>query len=567
MRDYVAITRQYCDDIISGKRLACELTKLACQRQLNDLAASQDESFPWIFDADHAARACEFIERCPHTTGKKWDGKLITLDPWQVFVTTTIFGWKSRATGLRLFRQAFILAPKGSGKSTWTAAICNFAAFADGEPGAQVFLASDNATQARRDIFRIAQQQMEKMPSFRERFGVEVSRYAISQTGTGSFMQVLSRDGGVAEGSIPSLVVLDELHLHKTRDLFDNCQTACDKRDDSLLLQISTAGTDPSSICYEQYELAKAILEGVKDDPTFFAVIYGIDAGDDPWTIESAEKANPGWGTAVNPDKIAEALHAAKQSPGKQATYQTKHLNCWLNNDAQWLNMTRVLACADPDLKESDFVGQMSTLGLDLGRKLDLLAKATLFWKEIDGKRHYYTFGKYWTPEESLQDSNNASYQKWKDEGWLITCDGNENDFTLVEDDIREDCKKYTVLEVGHDQWAAAELVQNLRKEGITMHEVAQLPRDLSEPMKELEAAIESGRFHFNGDPVLIWAFNNVVCVPDKNDNYFPRKKGSGSSPHKIDPVSALLDALNRCIALHLTGAIKPRRTEVLVFD
>jgi phage terminase large subunit-like protein len=208
----------------------------------------------------------------------------------------------------------------------------------------------------------------------------------------------------------------------------------------------------------------------------------------------------------------------------------------------------------------------MSTLGLDLGRKLDLLAKATLFWKEIDGKRHYYYFGKYWTPEESLQDSNNASYQKWKDEEWLITCDGNENDFKLVEDDIREDCKKYTVLEVGHDQWAAAELVQNLRKEGIVMHEVAQLSKDLSEPMKELEAAIESGRFHFNGDPVLIWAFNNTVCVPDKNDNYFPRKKGSGNSPHKIDPVSALLDALNRCLALHLTGAIRPRRTEVLVF-
>ena len=566
-RDYITIARQYCDDVISGKRLACKWTKLAVQRHLDDLAKQSDSTFPYVFDEDYAARVCLFLEHCPHTTGKKWDGKLIVLDGWQIFVTVCVFGWKSRATGLRRFRQAFILAPKGSGKSTWTAGICNFAGFADGEPGAQVFLASDNATQARRDIFRIAQQQLQKMPDFCEEFGVEVSRYAIHQPRTGSFVHVLSRDSGVAEGSIPSLIVLDELHLHKTRDLFDNCTTAADKRDGSLLFQISTAGTDLSSICFEQYEYAKEVLEGLKDDPTFFVIIFTIDVGDDLWTLESAEKANPGWGTAVNPDKIAEALHAAKQSPGKQATYQTKHLNVWLNNDAAWMNMQKFLACADPALREEQFTGEMGTIGLDISRKLDLLAMVKLFWRQENGKRHYYAFGTYWTPQASLENSNNASYRKWETEGHLRVCDGEENDLTLVEDEVRAACKRYSVLSVGHDPWGAMEMVQKLAKEGIPLHQVDQNVKDLSEPMKELEAAIYDGRFHYNGDPILAWAMSNVVCVPDKNDNYFPRKKGAVNSANKIDPVSALLDALNRCIALHVTGAVRPRRTEVLVFD
>jgi phage terminase large subunit-like protein len=69
--------------------------------------------------------------------------------------------------------------------------------------------------------------------------------------------------------------------------------------------------------------------------------------------------------------------------------------------------------------------------------------------------------------------------------------------------------------------------------------------------MNELEAAVYDGRFHYDGDPVLEWAVSNVVAHRDRNDNIFPTKE---TAENKIDPVTALLNALNRVIAQPLTA-------------
>ena len=39
MKDYVAIANEYIEDVLSGKIIACQWTRLACQRQRDDLAA------------------------------------------------------------------------------------------------------------------------------------------------------------------------------------------------------------------------------------------------------------------------------------------------------------------------------------------------------------------------------------------------------------------------------------------------------------------------------------------------------------------------------------------------
>ena len=61
--------------------------------------------------------------------------------------------------------------------------------------------------------------------------------------------------------------------------------------------------------------------------------------------------------------------------------------------------------------------------------------------------------------------------------------------------------------------------------------------------MKELEALVLDGRFHFNGDPVLSWMVSNVVFYTDKKDNIYPNKE---NPENKIDGVIGLLMALNR---------------------
>jgi phage terminase large subunit-like protein len=81
--------------------------------------------------------------------------------------------------------------------------------------------------------------------------------------------------------------------------------------------------------------------------------------------------------------------------------------------------------------------------------------------------------------------------------------------------------------------------------EGFTMVEMRPTVLNFSEPMKELEALVLSGRFHHDGDPVLAWAVSNVVCHLDKKDNIYPTKE---RPENKIDPVVALIMALARAI-------------------
>lgn len=468
------------------------------------------------------------------------------LEPWECFILTTVFGWARKDNGLRRFRRAYSEIAKGNGKSALSSPLCNYMAFADGEPGAEVYSAATTRDQAK-IVWSVSHAMLRAMPEFCSRAGIEVAAHSINQLGTNSFFRPLSSDANTVEGINPYFLCVDELHAHPNRLLYDNLDTANGKREGSLLWVITTAGSDQAGICYEVRNYGTRVLEGTIQDESVFAIIYTID-DDDDWAAgpDVWRKANPNWGVSVSPEEIGQKIHAALQLASKQPGVKTKHLNVWVNADHAWMDMVRWHKCADQNLQEEDFLGRECVVGLDLASKLDLLAKVKIFWEERDGKRHYFVFGKYWTPEDRLEHTQNSQYRGWAIEGRLQTCQGETNDYDTVEDDIRSDCKQFQVLEVAHDPYQAVEMANHLVAEGIVMTEVPQMPRHLSEPMKELEAAVYDGRFHFDGDPVLSWAVSNIVCHRDKNDNLFPTKE---RYENKIDPATALLTGLNRVIA------------------
>lgn len=595
---HITAAHRYIASVLDGSIPSCKWVRLACERQLRDLKQSEDESYPYQFDVSAAERVCRFVELSPHIKGKKFAGKLIHLEDWQCFILTVVFGWLNKFTKLRRFRRAYSEIAKGNGKSALTSAVSNYMAFAEGEPGAEVYSAATNRDQAK-IVWSVSHAMLRAMPEFCERAGVDPAAHSINQLRTNSFFRPLSSDANSAEGAIPYFVCVDELHAHPTRDLYDNLDTANGKRDGSLLWAITTAGSDRAGICYEVRSYITKILENVVQDDSVFGIIFTID-DEDEWSAgpEVWRKANPNWGISVDPFEIGTKIQRALQVSSSQPTIQTKHLNKWVNADHAWMDMQRWAKCADPTLDEDDFSGDSSILGLDLASKLDLLAKIKLFWKDIPltvaiescdqgqcdakdckniaflfrtsngkkvceshrnrilerktSKRHYYAFGDYWTPEERVEHSSNSQYKGWVIDEHLHTCPGETNDYDIVEDSIRADCRKFEILEVAHDQYQAVTIVNHLAPEGITMAEVPQLPKYLSEPMKELEAAVYDGRFHFDGDPIMTWAVSNVVCHRDKNDNLFPTKE---TYENKIDPVTALLTALNRVMATPDAGA------------
>jgi phage terminase large subunit-like protein len=291
------------------------------------------------------------------------------------------------------------------------------------------------------------------------------------------------------------------------------------------------------------------LLGGVVQDETYFGIIYTIDEGDD-WTDPAVwEKANPNFNVSVSPDDLERKAVKAMAMPSAQNNFLTKHLNLWVNADTAWLNMRDLEKCINRELRVEDFTGEPCIAAADLATKIDIASVAKIFTKTVNGQTHYYAFLRNYLPEDTVFESDNAMYSGWAKQGYLIETDGNVIDFTMLEDDLLRDAAEFKLEELAIDPFQAQQFSNNMLAHGMNVVEVRATVQNFSEPMKELEALIRSGRFHYDGDPVLTWMFSNVVCHQDVKENIYPRKERASN---KIDGVVALIMALNRTLSVRM---------------
>lgn len=544
MHPHIAAAKGYINGILSGEIPACRWVRLACQRQVDDLAKAETKHFPYRFDADKAAqRVTKFIERHKHIKGE-WAGKRITLEPWQLFGLTTAFGWVHKRTGLRRFRTVYWELPRKNAKSTITSGVGLYMLTADGEAGAEVYSAATTREQAR-IVFDCAKAMARKSQSFRDHYGVEVGAHSVHVLSTASKFQALSAEDQSLDGLNIHAALIDELHAHKTRAVYDVLETATGSRRQPLVWCITTAGSNRAGICYEVRTYITKILEGVACDDTLFGLIYTID-DDDDWQLESSwRKANPNYGISVKPDDLARKAAKAMQMPSAVNNFLTKHLNVWVNADTAWMDMRAWDRCKDESLSIEQFVGEPCYVALDLASKKDMAARIALFVREIEGERHFYAFGRYYLPEDAAEDGRNSQYSGWARDGRLVPTPGAVIDFSYIEDDLRDMQSAHELREVPYDPFQATQLSTRLASEGFPMVEFRPTVLNFSEPMKELESLVLSRHFHHDGDPVLAWMASNVVAHLDNKDNIYPKKE---RPENKIDGIVALISALGRAM-------------------
>ncbi len=533
-RDFLAIARDYRASVATGKVKACKWVKLACKRQDDDLKRfAQGGSYVW--DEAEAVRICHFIELLTHTKGEL-AGQRIHLEPWQVFILSTVFGWRRRSDGGRRFRRVYIEVPRGNGKSCLSSGVALYCLVADREPGAEVYSFATTRDQAK-IVFGDAKVMAEHNEPLRKKFGLEVLANALYVPSTNSTFQAKSAEGSTLDGLNTHLAVVDELHAHKTRAVYDVVETSLGKRRSSLLWCITTSGFDTSGICYEVRTMSTKVLEKTTEDETQFAIIYTIDEGDDWTSLESLEKANPNWGVSVRPEVITSLLQKAKALPSAVNNFKTKHLDEWCSASSAWMDMEAWNRCACTGLDLSDYEGRPCFIGLDIGAKSDITAKVRLF---PDGKC-FAVFAEYYLPEAAIEKATNSQYSGWVEQGLITTTTGAMTDLAVVEDGIREDLSRFEVKAISYDPWNALSLATSLSENGAPMVEYRNTVQMVSDPMKTLEALILDGRIRHNGDPVLRWMMSNVVAKLDAKDNIFPRKE---RYENKIDGVVALIYAI-----------------------
>lgn len=540
--DYVAIGTQYAHDVVAGIIPACKWVRAACQRQLDDL---ERKDWTYRFDAEKAGRVCAFIERLPHIKGR-WKSKTITLEPWQCFFLTTIFGWIDK-DGFRRFRKALVVIPRKNAKTTIAAGVGLYLLALDSEPGAEVYSAATTRDQAKIS-WDMAKRMAQRTPGFCERFGVDPLAHSIAIEGTASFFKPLSRDADSLEGLNPHGAIIDELHAHGTRDVFDVLDEATAARQQPLIFIISTEGDNPTGVFAEQVNYAQLVLAREHEDETYFAITYSIDPEDDWVTPEAWRKANPNIGVSVLEKDLEIRCRQARKNPQSQASFLTKRLNVRVGAGEAYFN---VLAwntiCKDESLKIEDFYGRECYIGLDLASKDDIAAKAYIF----PDRGVYYVFGQYYIPGDKLDSEHplQAVYRGWAAQDRLTITEGNVIDFDFIERDLLADYKNFDVREIGFDPAQARQLSTHMQGEGLPMVEVNQSFRNLSEPMKDIAARIISERIKHNGDPVMSWAIGNVIARTNSREEVYPEK----SQPqNKIDPAVALCICDNRAIGKNL---------------
>jgi phage terminase large subunit-like protein len=547
----VNMANQYARDVLNGKILACKSIQLACQRHFNELKISLDKDYPYRFDRELAERACRFVQLLPHSSGDL-AGQKLKLEPWQAFAFSSIFGWVTKKTKKRRFREAYIRVARKNGKSFFAAGIGTYMFCADGENSAEVYCGATTMAQAKK-VFTPARQMADRLPSLRSKFNISVWVDSLTRPDGSLFAPIAGKPG---DGDSPHCAIIDEYHEHDTDHMYEAMTLGMGARSQPLTLIITTAGTSLESPCYDKDKQVKEMLNGHVPNDRLFGLIYELDEGDDWTDPTNFIKANPNLDVSISYDDLLAEMEVAKQVPRKVNAFKTKRLNIWVSGKAAFYNMTQWHAAADKSLRYEDFAGEDYYLGLDLAQRLDLNAGVGVFVREIEGKKHYYCIRpKFWVPDDTVRSTDPKiaktadRYVKFVEMGALEATDGAEADYREILASIidLQEIDKVRISEIPIDPSGATALSHELQDHGFEPISIRQDYTNMSPPMKELEAALAGGRFHHDGNPVLSWCISNVIGknVPGSDDIVRPTK---GDKQSKIDGATALFMALGRAM-------------------
>ncbi len=520
-----------------------KLERLAYDRAAQDAKTGFQRGLH--FDQDAANHILRFFTTYLRHHEGEWAGQPFILQPWEIFILSQIFGWK-RQDGTRRFREALVFVPRKNGKSTKAGAVGNYMLFADNEPGAQVYSSATKRDQAR-IVWDVALAQVKQSPALMKRARLYEGRNSIVVPSLSARFQPLSADATTLDGLNPHANLVDELHAHPTRKVWDVLDTAMAARRQPLTLAISTAGIyAPESIGWLQYKRGVDILKGMLKDDGLFVFIAEADDDDDPHDPATWLKANPNFGISVKPEYMERQALKASQEPSFMNTFLRLHLNKWTETAETWLPAESWLACAWA-AEDEDLRGRPCYGGLDLASVTDMAALVLVWPDWVDGWFDVRAW--FWCPKTTVMRRSQVDrvpYDAWVRDGWLTATDGNVIDFDVIRRDISKIYDEFDIRSIGFDRWNAHHLVTQLEGDGIEMVAMGQGFATMGAPTKQVEKLVIAGKLAHGSNPILTWHAANTVVQRDAADNIKPDK---AAARERIDGMVATVMAVGRAVA------------------
>ena len=535
---------EYWNKIDSGEEVVSDKIRRVYKHIVNDIILNTESE--WEYDESKASHAIEFTEMyCKHSKGNM-GGKPFILELWQKALMGAMFGIVHKIDGTRKYQEVILIVARKNGKSTLAAAVALYLLIADGELGPEVYAVATKKDQAK-IIWLEAKRMVQKSPTLRKRIKALVAEM-VSSFNDGTF-KPLGRDSETIDGLNVHGAALDEVHAWKDMNLYDVVVDGISSRDNPMIFVTSTAGTVRESVYDRLYDECELVINGY-DDPEGYVnerllpIIYELDERKE-WIEESAwKKANPGLGTIKKIDSLEQKVNKAKANSMLVKNLVCKDFNIRETSGESWLTFEQLNNQEKFDITQ--LKPRYGIGGVDLASTTDLTCATVIFM--VPNDERIYVEQMYWLPEELLEKrttEDRIPYDKWKEQGYLRTSEGNKvhyRDVTAWFLEVQQEKDVY-IPWTGYDAWSATYFVEEMQnhfgKE--SMEAVIQGKKTLSSPMKSLGADLESGKVVYNNNPILKWCLSNVSIDIDKNDNIQPIK--GTNQKKRIDGFASLLDA------------------------
>ncbi|HME02081.1 MAG TPA: terminase large subunit, partial [Solirubrobacteraceae bacterium] len=266
------------------------------------------------------------------------NGRPMVLEPFQERLLVDYFAGA---------RESVVIVPKKNGKTTTLGALALFHLLT--VPEAECVIAASSRDQAQ-ILFDQAAGFCKRSEGLRARVTVRRG-YREIRAKDGGRIRVLAADADTADGVLPTLALVDELHRHKSVELYSVFRDGLGPRDGQMLT-ISTAGEDDESplgvLRNRAYALAEQERDGAyhyarSDDGSFVLHEWCLEPTDDRDDLALVKAANPAsWHTI-------ESLRERRDSPSTTDwTWARFACGVWVRGGVQaWLSPEAWAACED----------------------------------------------------------------------------------------------------------------------------------------------------------------------------------------------------------------------------
>ena len=326
-------------------------------------------------------------------------GQPLVLRDWQKELLRHLYARDE--DGGYISQTCLVGMPRKSGKSALSsAAIALYSLLGEGVNGGEVIVAAAEKEQAR-IVFGEARRMIETSELSEL---VQIYKDSIFVPSTSSVLKVVSAEAYSKEGANPHRLILDELHAHRDRKLFDVYSLAMGNRGKiAQLVAITTAGvktdiTGQDSIAYSLYQYGQKVANGELADPSFFMAWWEAPAEADHRLVETWRMANPAFD-----DLVAESDFASAVRRTPEAEFRTKRLNQWVNTKLAWLPAGAWDGLEEAyDLQpEDEYV-----LGFDGSWKNDSTALVAVVLPKQDEDPYRVVHVKSWEKDFTLDDDS-----------------------------------------------------------------------------------------------------------------------------------------------------------------